>query len=151
MYTPKNPTIYNIIHWFAGTLGRMTGQQSVWCSKQSKWFLQMLSWQVICPIEPVYCIVDCWISTPCLTWICFMQISLAWLFKTFKNRLNRFLQKLSKRNNTWNIRRLVNKHFSKQTSELVYYIVDCRIFSFVQKKISGLVLHLVQIFLQGNK
>ena len=26
-------TIYNIIHWFAGPMGQMTGQQSHWCSK----------------------------------------------------------------------------------------------------------------------
>ena len=28
-----NPTIYNIIRWFAGLLGRMTRGPSVWCSK----------------------------------------------------------------------------------------------------------------------
>ena len=27
-----NPTIYNIIHWFAGFLGPMTRWSSVWCS-----------------------------------------------------------------------------------------------------------------------
>ena len=29
----KNPTIYNIIRWFAGLLGQMTRWPSVWCSK----------------------------------------------------------------------------------------------------------------------
>ena len=28
-----DPTIYNIIRWFAGSLGQMTCRQSVWCSK----------------------------------------------------------------------------------------------------------------------
>ena len=28
-----NPTIYNIIRWFTGSLGQMTSRPSVWCSK----------------------------------------------------------------------------------------------------------------------
>ena len=35
----KNPTIYNIIRWFAGSLGQMTRQPSVWCSKYYLFFL----------------------------------------------------------------------------------------------------------------
>ena len=38
----KNPTIYNIIHWFAGSLGQMTCQPSVWCSKYY-FFLRFLA------------------------------------------------------------------------------------------------------------
>ena len=29
----KNPSIFNIIRWFAGLLGRLSQWQSVWCSK----------------------------------------------------------------------------------------------------------------------
>ena len=28
-----NPTICNIIHWFAGPMGQMTRRPSIWCSK----------------------------------------------------------------------------------------------------------------------
>ena len=30
---PKNPVIFNIICWLAGSMGQMTHQPSVWCSK----------------------------------------------------------------------------------------------------------------------
>ena len=29
----KNPTIYNIIRWFAGPMGQTTRRPSIWCSK----------------------------------------------------------------------------------------------------------------------
>ena len=45
-----------------------------------------------------------------------------------KQFLQRILQDITKRNNTWNIRRLVASHLSHRPSEPAYYIIDWRIF-----------------------
>ena len=33
----KNPSFYNVIHWFAGPMGQMTHRPSIWCSKCHSW------------------------------------------------------------------------------------------------------------------
>ena len=38
----KNPTIYNIIRWFAGLLGQMTQRPGVWCSNYYSFFHNFL-------------------------------------------------------------------------------------------------------------
>ena len=44
-----NPTIYNMICWFAGSLGQMTWWPSVWCSKY--YFLFIISCKILFKIR----------------------------------------------------------------------------------------------------
>ena len=44
--TTRNPTIFNIIRWVAGSLGRTTHWPSVWCSKC--YFFFIISCQFFC-------------------------------------------------------------------------------------------------------
>ena len=45
-YLTLNPTIYNIIRWFAGLLGQMTHRPSIWCSKYLFFFI--ISCKILC-------------------------------------------------------------------------------------------------------
>ena len=45
-FTSKNPTIFNIIRWVAGLLGRTTHGPSVWCSKYYVFFT--ISCKILC-------------------------------------------------------------------------------------------------------
>ena len=94
-----NPSIYNIIRWFAGTPGQKTHQPSVWCSKH--YFFSLF-------------LIDLWHSK--------LFIS---IIKKIENKLKQFLERILQeivgKNNTWNIRRLVNESFvqeSQRTSVL---------------------------------
>ena len=49
-FKSKNPTIYNIIRWFAGSLGEMTDRPSVWCSKH--YFFIISNRLIACPSGP---------------------------------------------------------------------------------------------------
>ena len=45
-YLSKNPSIYNIIYWFAGPMGQMTLWPCVWCSNYYLFFIK--SCKILC-------------------------------------------------------------------------------------------------------
>ena len=77
-----NPTIYNIIRWLAGSLGKMTRQPSVWCI--------------------IFFIISCKIIFKNLFNLFLIKIKRFECFKSIRNY---------KRNNAWNIRGLVDQSF----------------------------------------
>ena len=95
----KNPTIYNIIRWFAGPMGQTTRRPSVW---YSKYFFFTISYRFRA-LKTLY-----------------------FNFCNFiKNKLKGVLQRFyEKKNNTWNIRRLVDESFFPSAQRTSLYIVD---------------------------
>ena len=77
-----NPTIYNIIRWLAGSLGKMTCQPSVWCI--------------------IFFIISCKIIFKNLFNLFLIKIKRFECLKSIRNY---------KRNNAWNIRGLVDQSF----------------------------------------
>ena len=111
----KNPTICNMICWLDGSMGQNIHRPSVWCSKllgytKMKSFEypnnlehQTLGRWIFCPIEP----------------------------SSQENEFNRFLQTIlqefMEKNDTWNIRRLVDELFvpaTKQPSVLYWRLSE---------------------------
>ena len=92
----RNPSIYNIIRWFAGTPGQKTHCPSVWCSKQ--YFFFIISYR-LGALKTIF-------------------------FSLWKNKLKQFLKRILQeimKINTWNIRCLVHDSFfpaSQQTNIL---------------------------------
>ena len=46
LFTTRNLTIFNIIRWLAGSMGRTTHRPSVWCSKY--YFFFIISCKILC-------------------------------------------------------------------------------------------------------
>ena len=104
-----NPSIYNIIRWVAWTMGQTNRRQSVWCSKY--YFFFMISCKILC-------------KNP-------FNFFSYFFFKIKKIKIKSFdcpkSIKSIKRNNTWNIRLLVDNSFvpsSKQPSVIYCRLTD---------------------------
>ena len=102
----RNPTIYNIIHWFAGSLGQMTRRPSVWCSK--------------------YIFFHDFLQNSLQKWF---QCIFSFLYEFTKIKTKSFECPKSirncEKNNTWNIGRLVNESFVPATQQTT--ISYCRL------------------------
>ena len=102
----KNPSIYNILHWVAWTIGQTNCRPRVWCS----FFHTFYRFKALKTLYFYFC-----------------NSIKKWENK-FKGFLQRILQDIMKKDNAWNIMRLVNDSFvqsSKQPS-----ILFCRLTEF---------------------
>ena len=103
--TCKNPTIYNIIQWFTGSLGQMTHRPSVWCSKYY-FFSQFLA-KFFAKIVSIYFSIFFYKFTK-------IKIKSFECPKSIRNY---------EKNNAWNIRRLVDESFVPATQRIILKIV----------------------------
>ena len=104
----KNPSIYNILRWVAWTMGQTNRRPSVWCSK----YYLFYTFNRLRPLKTLY------------FYFCNF-------IKKIRNKLKGFLQRIlkeiMKKNNTWNIRHLVDDSFvpsSKGPSVLYCKLTD---------------------------
>ena len=101
----RNPSIYNIICWFAGPMGQTTRRPCFWCSK---YFFFIESCKILCKTLSIY--------------ISYKITKIR--IKSFEcpKSIRKFEKKVLGTSDTWSMSRL-----SDRSSKPAYYIVDCRI------------------------
>ena len=127
----KNPSICNIIRWFALPMGQTTRQPSVRCSKYYFFFIK--SWKTLCenPFD--------------LFFLFFKKITKMKIksFECLKSITN------YEKKNTWNVRRMVNEWFvplAQRTS-----ILYCRLSDFNSSAIRPAIILLFSCKTSGSK
>ena len=100
----KNPTIFNIIRWVAGLLGRSSHWPSVWCSK---YFFFIISCKILSknPFKLFFQIFYNFTKIKIKSFEC---------PKSIRNY---------EKNNAWSIRRLVDESFVPSTQRIILKIV----------------------------
>ena len=123
-----NPTIFNIICLVTGLMGRTTHWPSVWCSKH---FFFIISYRFRA-LKTLY------------FYFCKKNKRINW-----NNFCKEFCKKLWKKNNTWNIRRLVNESFVPVTQRIILKIVGFLFILNFHNAYLSIVTKWIEIFFAG--